>query len=81
MRAEPARASDIRGARVLGIFGDIVTTDHISPMGAIAKGTPAAEYLTRSASRRATSSATRRGALNHDVMIRGTFASTRCTTR
>ena len=44
------------------MFGDMFTTDHISPIGVISKGTPAAEYLRRSASRRATSSTTRRGA-------------------
>jgi aconitate hydratase len=62
---------------VLGLFGDMFTTDHISPIGAITPGTPAAEYL-RSlgiAPRDFVNYAARR--LNHDVMIRGTFASTR----
>ena len=46
MRASPpSRARDIRGARVLGLFGDMLTTDHISPIGAISQGTPAAHYL------------------------------------
>jgi aconitate hydratase len=62
MEAKLAEPADIRGARVLGIFGDMFTTDHISPIGVISKGTPAADYLRRSASRRATSSTTRRGA-------------------
>src|SRR3954470_8392360 len=77
MRAEPEEPRDIRGARVLAIFGDMFTTDHISPIGAISAGTPAAEYLASLgiAPRDFVNYAARR--LNHDVMIRGTFASTR----
>src|SRR5438270_3784420 len=77
MRAEPDAPGDIRGARVLAMFGDMFTTDHISPIGAIAAGTPAAEYLASLgiAPRDFVNYAARR--LNHDVMIRGTFASTR----
>jgi aconitate hydratase len=77
MRAEPDKPADIRGARVLGLFGDMFTTDHISPIGVISKGTPAAEYLASLgiAPRDFVNYAARR--LNHDVMIRGTFASTR----
>src|SRR3954463_5149316 len=77
MRADPDEPDDIRGARVLGMFGDMFTTDHISPIGAIAAGTPAAEYLGSLgiAPRDFVNYAARR--LNHDVMIRGTFASTR----
>ena len=77
MRAEPEEPGDIRGARVLGMFGDMLTTDHISPIGVISKGTPAAEYLGSLgiAPRDFVNYAARR--LNHDVMIRGTFASTR----
>ena len=45
MAAAPPELDDIRGARVLAMFGDMFTTDHISPIGAISKGTPAAEYL------------------------------------
>jgi aconitate hydratase len=77
MRPEPDEPGDIRGARVLGLFGDMLTTDHISPIGAISKGTPAAEYLASLgiAPRDFVNYAARR--LNHDVMIRGTFASTR----
>src|SRR5207244_3472723 len=77
MRAEPDEPGDIRGARVLGIFGDMFTTDHISPIGTISAGTPAAEYLASLgiAPRDFVNYAARR--LNHDVMIRGTFASTR----
>src|SRR5438876_2444765 len=77
MRAEPEAPGDIRGARVLAMFGDMFTTDHISPIGAISAGTPAAEYLGSLgiAPRDFVNYAARR--LNHDVMIRGTFASTR----
>ncbi|HWI39094.1 MAG TPA: aconitate hydratase AcnA, partial [Burkholderiales bacterium] len=77
MRAAPDEPRDIRGARVLGMFGDMFTTDHISPIGVISKGTPAAEYLGSLgiAPRDFVNYAARR--LNHDVMIRGTFASTR----
>ncbi|OGA81368.1 MAG: aconitate hydratase 1 [Betaproteobacteria bacterium RIFCSPLOWO2_12_FULL_66_14] len=77
MAATPAEPADIRGARVLGMFGDMFTTDHISPIGAISKGTPAAEYLASLgiAPGDFVNYAARR--LNHDVMIRGTFASVR----
>jgi len=77
MRAEPDEPGDIRGARVLAMYGDMFTTDHISPIGAISAGTPAAEYLGSLgiAPRDFVNYAARR--LNHDVMIRGTFASTR----
>jgi aconitate hydratase len=77
MDATPAAPADIRGARVLGIFGDMFTTDHISPIGVISKGTPAAEYLSSLGIAPAdfVNYAARR--LNHDVMIRGTFANVR----
>ncbi|TAK82571.1 MAG: aconitate hydratase AcnA [Betaproteobacteria bacterium] len=77
MKAEPEEPTDVRGARVLAMFGDMFTTDHISPIGAISAGTPAAEYLASLgiAPRDFINYAARR--LNHDVMIRGTFASTR----
>ena len=68
---------DVLGARVLAIFGDMFTTDHISPIGVISAGTPAAEYLASLgiAPRDFVNYAARR--LNHDVMIRGTFANVR----
>ena len=68
---------DILGARVLGMFGDMFTTDHISPIGEISARTPAAEYLQSLgvAPRDFVNYAARR--LNHDVMIRGTFANVR----
>ena len=77
MGVRPAPPKDIRGARVLAMFGDMLTTDHISPIGAISPGTPAAEYLQSLgiARRDFVSYASRR--LNHDVMTRGTFANIR----
>jgi aconitate hydratase len=77
MPAEPEDVSDIAGARVLALLGDSVTTDHISPAGAIKPGTPAAVYLDEHGIERAdyNSFGSRRG--NHEVMIRGTFANIR----
>jgi len=77
MPAEPTPVTDITGARVLALLGDSVTTDHISPAGAIKKGTPAAQYLEANGVQPAdfNSLGSRRG--NHEVMIRGTFANIR----
>ncbi|TDQ49588.1 aconitate hydratase AcnA [Actinorugispora endophytica] len=77
MEPTPAPVTDIEGARVLAKLGDSVTTDHISPAGAIKPGTPAAEYLkSHGVERRDFNSyGSRRG--NHEVMIRGTFANIR----
>jgi aconitate hydratase len=77
MPAEPGPVTDIRGARVLAMLGDSVTTDHISPAGAIKADSPAGEYLiARGVDRRDFNSyGSRRG--NHEVMIRGTFANIR----
>ena len=77
MPKEPEPVSDIQGARVLALLGDSVTTDHISPAGAIKPGTPAAEYLDSHGVERKdyNSFGSRRG--NHEVMIRGTFANIR----
>ena len=68
---------DIRGARVLALLGDSVTTDHISPAGNIAKDSPAAEYLMAQGVEQNdfNSYGSRRG--NHEVMMRGTFANIR----
>ena len=73
----PAPLLDIRGARVLAVLGDSVTTDHISPAGNIAKASPAAAYLMQHGVEPAefNSYGARRG--NHEVMIRGTFANIR----
>ncbi|WP_276013595.1 aconitate hydratase AcnA [Mycolicibacterium poriferae] len=77
MPAEPEPISDIKGARVLALLGDSVTTDHISPAGSIKKGTPAAQYLEANGVEQKdfNSYGSRRG--NHEVMIRGTFANIR----
>jgi aconitate hydratase len=77
MPAQPVPVTDIAGARVLAKLGDSVTTDHISPAGAIKAGTPAAQYLTEHGIGRKdfNSYGSRRG--NHEVMIRGTFANIR----
>ena len=72
-----AAGGSIRGARALGIFGDSVTTDHISPAGAFRETTPAGKYLAGRGVQTAdfNSYGSRRG--NHDVMMRGTFANVR----
>jgi len=77
MPATPAEVSDIKEARVLAVLGDSVTTDHISPAGAIKTDSPAGQYLTdHDVPRRDFNSyGSRRG--NHEVMIRGTFANIR----
>ncbi|MFE4667191.1 aconitate hydratase AcnA [Streptomyces sp. NPDC056716] len=77
MRMDPTPVTDISGARVLAKLGDSVTTDHISPAGAIKADTPAGQYLTGHGVERRdfNSYGSRRG--NHEVMIRGTFANIR----
>ena len=77
MDAEPAPVEPIEGARVLALLGDSVTTDHISPAGAIKKDSPAGEWLIENGvePRDFNSYGARRG--NHEVMIRGTFANIR----
>ncbi|MFF7865068.1 aconitate hydratase AcnA [Streptomyces qaidamensis] len=77
MTMETTPVSDISGARVLAKLGDSVTTDHISPAGAIKADTPAGKYLTEHGVERRdfNSYGSRRG--NHEVMIRGTFANIR----
>jgi aconitate hydratase len=74
---QPGRIEEIRGARALGIFGDTVTTDHISPAGAIKATSPAGKYLVSRGieSRDFNSYGSRRG--NDLVMTRGTFANVR----
>jgi aconitate hydratase len=74
---EHGAVSDIEGARCLVVLGDSVTTDHISPAGAIRPGSPAGNYLEEHGVARAdfNSYGARRG--NHEVMIRGTFANVR----
>lgn len=74
---EPGDISDIRGARVLAMLGDSVTTDHISPAGNISPTSPAGKYLIEHGVERKdfNSYGSRRG--NHEVMMRGTFANIR----
>jgi aconitate hydratase len=74
---EPEPVRDVEGARVLAVLGDSVTTDHISPAGAIKKDSPAARYLNEHGveNRDFNSYGSRRG--NHEVMMRGTFANIR----
>lgn len=81
MDLEPSPVSDIKGARVMAVLGDSVTTDHISPAGPIKPGTPAAQYLdSKGVARKDYNSlGSRRG--NHEVMIRGTFANIRLQNR
>jgi aconitate hydratase len=77
LSAEPAPVTDIEGARVLALLGDSVTTDHISPAGAIKPDSPAGRYLQEHGVDRKdfNSYGARRG--NHEVMMRGTFANIR----
>ena len=77
IQVTPSPVTDIHGARVLAVLGDSVTTDHISPAGAIKTDSPAGKYLTEHGVQRAdfNSYGSRRG--NHEVMIRGTFANIR----
>ena len=77
MPRKPQPVEDIRGARVLALLGDTVTTDHISPAGPISPDSPAAGYLRDLGVEQAqfNSYGARRG--NHEVMMRGTFANVR----
>ena len=77
MQPEPAPVEDIKGARVLAVLGDSVTTDHISPAGSIKLNGPAGKYLTEHGVKPSdfNSYGSRRG--NHEVMVRGTFANVR----
>ncbi|MGH2348450.1 MAG: aconitate hydratase AcnA, partial [bacterium] len=79
--AVPAAPADVQGARVLVWVGDSVTTDHISPAGAIHKDSPAGRYLVEHgvAPPAFNTYGARRG--NHEVMMRGTFANTRLRNR
>jgi aconitate hydratase len=81
MPAAPEPLADIRGARVLAVLGDSVTTDHISPAGVIKRDSPAGSYLMDHGvgPRDFNSYGSRRG--NHEVMIRGTFANIRLRNR
>jgi aconitate hydratase len=77
LTTEPKAVGDVIGARILGLFGDKITTDHISPAGAIKAASPAGQYLIDNGVAAADFNqyGTRRG--NHEVMMRGTFANIR----
>jgi aconitate hydratase len=77
MGPEAPGSADIKGARMLALLGDSITTDHISPAGAIAKESPAGDYLLsyQIQPKDFNSYGSRRG--NHEVMMRGTFANIR----
>ncbi len=77
LNKEPPGLKSIRGARVLAVLGDSVTTDHISPAGTILPDSPAGNYLSQHgiSAKNFNSYGSRRG--NHEVMIRGTFANSR----
>jgi aconitate hydratase len=77
MPAEPAPVEDVHGARVLAVFADSITTDHISPAGSIKAASPAGKYLVEHGvpPKDFNSYGARRG--NHEVMVRGTFANVR----
>jgi aconitate hydratase len=77
MKQEAVHVSDVVGARILGLFGDRITTDHISPAGSIKAASPAGKYLLDNKVEPADFNqyGTRRG--NHEVMMRGTFANIR----
>src|SRR4029077_918945 len=81
MSLKPSAVEDVRGARVLAVLGDSVTTDHISPAGSIKKDSPAGKYLIEHGVKPAdfNSYGSRRG--NHAVMVRGTFANVRLRNR
>jgi aconitate hydratase len=77
IKMEPKPVKDIEGARVLALFGDKITTDHISPAGSIKANSPAGKYLIANKVKPEDFNqyGTRRG--NHEVMMRGTFANIR----
>ncbi len=77
MPKQPGVIGDIKGARVLALLGDSITTDHISPAGSIKKDSPAGKYLMENGVQPADFNqyGARRG--NHEVMVRGTFANVR----
>ena len=81
MRRELPGLPEIHGARCLAVFGDSITTDHISPAGSIRKDSPAGQYLLANGVQPAdfNSYGSRRG--NHEVMMRGTFANIRIRNR
>src|SRR2546428_2194922 len=78
---KPKPLTDVEGARVIAVLGDSVTTDHISPAGAIPADSPAGKYLIEHGVKQVdfNTYGARRG--NHEVMLRGTFANIRLRDR
>jgi aconitate hydratase len=72
---QPGKVVDITGARALGVYGDSLTTDHISPVAPIRPGTPAGQWLTQHNATEMNTFGARR--CNHEVMVRGAFANVR----
>src|SRR5205085_12371880 len=72
---KPGRVSDVKGARALGIYGDSLTTDHISPVAPIKPTSPAGRWLVEHKAREMNTFGARR--CNHEVMVRGAFANVR----
>ncbi len=81
MKPEPEPVADVKGARCLALLGDSVTTDHISPAGAIKRDSPGGQFLVRNDVLPGdfNSYGSRRG--NHEVMVRGTFSNVRLRNR
>ena len=77
MQREPDPVTDIVGARVLGLFGDMLTTDHISPIGTIGRNSPAGTYLQSLGVQPQDFNNYGSRRLNHEIMMRGTFANAR----
>jgi aconitate hydratase len=74
---QPGRVANVAGARILGIFGDSLTTDHISPVAAITPDSPAGRWLQEHGDKPTELSSFGSRRCNHEVMIRGTFANLR----
>ena len=72
---KPGRVTDVKSARALGIYGDSLTTDHISPVAPIKPSSPAGQWLTEHKAREMNTFGARR--CNHEVMVRGAFANVR----
>jgi len=74
---QPGRVENVSGARILGLFGDSLTTDHISPVAAITPDSPAGEWLQEHGDEPSQLSSFGSRRCNHEVMVRGTFANLR----
>ncbi|MGW8183884.1 MAG: aconitate hydratase AcnA, partial [Burkholderiales bacterium] len=74
---QPGRVENVTGARILGLFGDSLTTDHVSPVAAITPDSPAGEWLQEHGDEPSQLSSFGSRRCNHEVMVRGTFANLR----